>query len=503
MAQETAAAVGDGAARRMARGGGLNLVGALCSQSALFIIMSLLAWRLGAGDVGRYALCYALLSLLGLLSLAGLRSALTRFTAMYLADNDAGRLRGTIRLGLGLNLIGSTVIGVGLALAAPAVADIFDDPSMRSGIILVALTLPASTFEDAALATTQGWRSMKAFALIGLIFDPMFRLVLTAAALFLGFGLQGALIALLTASWTGAVIAGLTLRRWLSDVPKAPRVYEPRSLFSYSVVSWMSNLAGTGLIWTATLMLGAMASEEQVGTYTVATRLVTLAVFVMAPINAAFTPHIAHLSHTGDRVGMSTAYGSANRWIMRISMPAFILLLVYPEDLLTFFGEDFETGARVTMILAVGQMVSAAAGPCGTVLNMSGRVALTMVDNVGALAANIGLNLVLIPAYGIQGAALSWSVALTISNLAKAIQVRHLLGVRSAGAGWAKTFLAAVPAFAVAALLDTQIDGWLPAVLIGLQAILITFVGVLALLGIGAEDAALVRSALRRVGIKR
>lgn len=141
------------------------LVGALCSQFALFVIMSLLAWRLGAADVGRYAECYALLSLLGLLSLAGLRSALTRFTAIHLADNDAGRLRGTIRIGLGLILIGSTVIGVGLAPGAPTVAGILEDPSMRSGIILVALTLPATTFEDAALATTQGWRSMKAFAL--------------------------------------------------------------------------------------------------------------------------------------------------------------------------------------------------------------------------------------------------------------------------------------------------------------------------------------------------
>ena len=50
---------------RMGRGGGLNLIGAVCNQLALFAIISLLA-RLGEEDVGRYASCFALLSLLAL-----------------------------------------------------------------------------------------------------------------------------------------------------------------------------------------------------------------------------------------------------------------------------------------------------------------------------------------------------------------------------------------------------------------------------------------------------
>ncbi|MEJ7708155.1 MAG: flippase [Nocardioidaceae bacterium] len=478
----------------------MNLAGAICKQSALFFITLALALKLGKADVGRYAECYALLSLLGLLSLAGLRGALTRFIAIHLADDDPARLRGTVWLGLGLTLVCSTAIALALALSSSLVAGLFHDPTLRSGLILVALTLPASALQDAALAATQGWRSQKAFALIGLIFDPISRLLLTVAAILFGAGLTGALWALLASSWMGAILAGVSLGRRMRSVPRASPVFQLRPLFSFSVISWLSALAATGLIWVDTLLLGVLSTQENVGTYTVATRLVTLAVFVMAPINAAFTPHMAHLSHVGDGPGMSRAYGDANRWIMRLSMPAFILLLIFPGDLLEFFGNGFAEGAAVTVILAVGQMVSAAAGPCGTVLNMSGRVLLSMVDNIGALVLNIALNLWLIPLYGIVGAAVAWSLSLTFANVTKALQVRHILGVRSADAGWLKTFLAAVLAAAAGALVAWLTSGWLAAVLLGFGAVTVTFVTALAWLGIGVGDTAIVRSVIGRIG---
>src|SRR5438034_10731078 len=86
----------------MARGGALNLAGALFSQIAFFLITVLLARVLGRAQVGLYAQGFAFLSLLGLLSLSGFRAGLTRFVAVHLADGDPASLRRTIRLGLGL-----------------------------------------------------------------------------------------------------------------------------------------------------------------------------------------------------------------------------------------------------------------------------------------------------------------------------------------------------------------------------------------------------------------
>lgn len=483
----------------MARGSGLNLFGGIVSQSSLFLITTVIAHRLGSADVGRYAECYALLTLLGLLSLAGFKAALTRFVAMHLADDDPRRLRGTVRLGMGSSAAGSLVVAGVLAAVAAPVAGVFHDPGLRPAVLLVALALPATTFEAAALSATQGWRSQRAYTLIGAIFDPGLRLLLTVVLLWRGVGLIGALWALVVAAWIGAALSAVALTRRMASVAPAKPSYEVGEVLRFSLVSWGSALATTGLVWADTLLLGYLSTSKVVGTYTVATRLVTLAVFVMVPINAAFQPHIAHLYHVRDMAGVSRVYSAANRWVLRLSLPAFVLLLVYPRDLLQFFGHGYEAAAVVTVTLAVGQMVNAAAGPCGLLLNMAGRVRLSLIDNVAVLVLNVVLNLIFIPRYGMLAAAVAWSLSLTLVNAAKLLQVRLYLGVRGTDTGSFQTLVAADGALAAALCLAPLLHGWLPALLIGGSVVTVVFIAVLAGLGLGTDDAAMLKGAVLRV----
>ncbi|QKE85799.1 oligosaccharide flippase family protein [Arthrobacter sp. NEB 688] len=486
--------------RRMARGGGLNIVGAAFSQGSLFVIMLVLALGTSGADVGRYSMCYALLTILTLVALGGVRATMTRFVAMRLADADPGAVRGTIRLGMGVAVGGSIAVSLALALLAGRVADLLQEPGLREGILLVALAVSAATVQGAALAATQGWRSQRAFTLIGQILDPGLRLVLTVLAVLLGYGLMGALWALVVSSWTAALLAVVVLVRRLRRVERARPTYTPRPMASFAVVSWGSTLATTGLVWTDTLILGHLASAEDVGTYTVATRLVGLAIFVLNPINSAFVPSVARLHHLGDRAGVDVAYGAANRWIIRLSAPAFVLLLVFPDDLLGMFSGGYASAAAVTVVLAVGQLANAAAGPCGSVLNMTGHVRLSLADNVAALVLNVVLNLLLIPRLGVLGAALAWTVSLVLVNGVKWLQVRRLLGIRATGTGTGATLVAVLPAAALAVGLGLVLDGAAAVLLVAAPAVLLVYVAILLLRGLEPDDRAMLDQVLRRGG---
>ncbi len=484
----------------LARGGSLNIVGALCSQASLLLITALIARQLSTADVGRYALCFAMVSLLGLLSLAGFRAALTRFVAMFVADGDAARIRGTVRLGMRISVVSSVVLGVGLALLAEPVARVFDDPGLVTGIRLSGLSIPAMTITDAALSATQGWRTMRPFTLIGRIFEPGLRLVLTAVALFTGLGLTGAFWALFIGSWSATVLALLSLRGFLRRTDRARPVYETRPIFSFSMVSWASSLATAGLLWADTLILGQMTGPADVGVYTVATRIVTLSVFVMAPINAAFAPQIARLHHRGEFARLGEVYSAATAWIMRFSLPAFVVLLVFPVPLLHLFGSDYATGAAVTVTLALGQLVNAATGPCATVLNMSGRVGLNMANNIVVLVLNVVLNIVLIPPMGILGSAVAWSVSLGLVNIARVVQVRRVLGHTPFGIATVKEAVAALAAAAVAVLVRVLVGPELVELVVGAVAAVLVFGAVVWALGIDEADRVMIRSVARRGG---
>lgn len=481
----------------MARGGGLNLVGALLSQVAVFVIMLLLARVLGIREVGRYAQCYAVLSLAGLLSLSGFRAGLTRFVAVHLADADSAALRGTIRLGLAVSVTSSVALAGALAAGAPWLAGALNDPELVTGLRLVALTLPATTICEAALAATRGWRTQRPFTFIGQLYEPGTRLLLTALALVAGVGLTGAFWALVVAGWSAAVLALLALARLVRRVPAARPVYRPRQLFGFSTVSWASSLSSTGLIWADTLLLGFFANPE-IGVYNVATRLVTVAIFVLAPINAAFGPYIAYLYHQEQLTEVRRVYAVATGWVVRLSLPAFVALLVLPGDLLRVFGGEVATGAAVTVILALGHLVNAATGPCGTVLNMSGRVALNMADNVAALVLNMLLNVLFIPAYGIVGAATAWSVSLIVVNVARVFQVRRLIGALPFTVGMAKGLAAAGVALLAGLLVSWLVPGWQWRLGVGLTTIVGVYLAVVVALGLSQEDTMVLRTLLRR-----
>lgn len=489
---------GDQHIRGMARGGGLNLVGAILNQGAVFLVMLLLARFLGISEVGQYAQCYAVLALLSLLSLSGFRAGLTRFVAVHLADDDPAAIRGTIRLGLAISAGSATVIAIVLALAAPVLAAALHDPGLVTGLRLVALTLPALTVCEAALAATRGWRTQRPFTLIGQIYEPGTRLLLTALALITGVGVTGSYWALVVAGWSAALLALGALARLMRRVAPGPVVYRPRQLFSFSTVSWVSSLSSTGLIWVDTLMLGFFANDE-IGVYNVATRLVTVAIFVLAPINAAFGPYLAYLHHQGRADEVRRIYGAATGWVVRLSLPAFVALLVFPESLLTVFGGGFAAGAAVTLVLAVGQLVNAATGPCGTVLNMSGRVAINMYDNIAALLLNILLNLWLIPAYGIIGAAIAWAFSLAVVNVARVLQVRALIRAVPVTVGMIKGLGAGLAALAAGLVIRLLLPGWPEQLLVGLPVVVTVYVGVVLALGLSREDIMVLRT-LRRGG---
>lgn len=481
---------------RVARGGALNFAGTVVTQVSVFGVTLLLSLRLGRSAVGVYAQVYAFLPLLSLLSLAGFRAAMTRFVAIYRAAGDDGALCGTVRLGLGVTLAAGTALAIPLFLAARWLAHgLFDEPAMETPLRLVALTLPFAVFAEAALSATQGFKTMRYFAGIGLIAEPALRGGLSLALVLLGAGVDGAVAALLVSNVIAAVAAYAALRRMLRPHHARPR-YPVREVFSFSMISWVASLASTGLIYADILLLGVFLSSSEVGIYQVATRVVLLANATMLPINQSVSPHLADAFGRRDLTRLAEIYRVATGWIVRTSLPAFVVLAMFPAETLRIFGSGFGRGAAVTVILAAGKLIDSATGPCGLVLNMAGRVAVNMVDNVGALALNIAANLWLIPRHGIVGAAAAWALSLAVLNVARVFQVRRAFGMQPFDRALALGAAAAATSI-LAAVAVRSLDPPLPLVA-GSLVVAATYAVTYAFLGVPEEDRLAFRAITRQ-----
>jgi len=473
----------------MARQGGTNLGGAIFNQALRFAITLVIARLLGASVVGLYFQSFAILAFLSLVASAAATDTLTRFVAVHRADGDDAALRGTIRLGLTTTAAIATIMGIALFALAPwlAVHAFHDELRLIPVLRFVAVALPATAYTDAALGATRGFKTMKPYALINLVFEPAFRILLTLSMIWAGWGLTGVMIALVVTNTTSAVLASIALKRLVGRNDARPRYYV-RELLTFSAPSWLSNIASNGLLWADTILLGIYGSAAEVGVYQVATRLTLLATIFVTPVTNSFAPRIADLYRRGRYELLKRAFALITSWVVRLSLPGFVVLLVFPRELLAIFGPAFQAGVVVTQIMTVAWLFSAASGPCGYMLTMSGRPIVQMANYLAAVAFNVGLNIVLIPRFGMSGAAIAWALTIALLAIARMTQVRVFLKVLPFNLGLAKGLAAGVIAGGVALSIHALMGGGFASLVVGAAATIVAYVTATTLLGIDADD---------------
>ncbi|MDH3706553.1 MAG: polysaccharide biosynthesis C-terminal domain-containing protein, partial [Acidimicrobiia bacterium] len=231
--------------------------------------------------------------------------------------------------------------------------------------------------------------------------------------------------------------------------------------------------AGTGLLrvmirWVDTLVVGALLGVEAAAIYTAATRLLKLGSIVNQAVFRAASPQIAEDLSVDDRHGAEAVFRTSANWLVLATWPLYLTCLVFAPVILRVFGDEFEAGAGAARILAGALLVASACGPVESVLVMSGRSGLNLLNNVVALAANIGFGLLLIPTWELEGAAVAWAISVGLTNLLPLAQVRHLLAMVPFDGVMARTGIGLVAAFGIGALASLVVGGGVLGMVVGL-----------------------------------
>jgi len=166
-------------------------------------------------------------------------------------------------------------------------------------------------------------------------------------------------------------------------------------------------------MWIDVLLVGFFRSAADTGIYQAAAQVTSLFVIVLTSFNAVFAPMIADLYHRGEHRRLDELYRTTTRWGLLLCLPLFVVIAVDPAGLLTLLmGSSYAAGAMPMLILAVGQMINLSTGAVGLLLVMSGRQNWWLAASAGALALNVSLNVVFIPRYGLEGAAVATTLSL-------------------------------------------------------------------------------------------
>jgi O-antigen/teichoic acid export membrane protein len=191
--------------------------------------------------------------------------------------------------------------------------------------------------------------------------------------------------------------------------------------------------------------------------------------------------------------------------MLSLIFPAFLLVLLFPGQIIKIlFGAEYIAGATALSILMFGFMIGAVVGPAGEVLGTYGRTRILMMTIYIAAAINLSLNFLLIPIYGINGAAVATGFSLALLYILNFLFAYRVAKVQPFRLSYLKIIVASLTAVFVVYLLTKYVIGVSTFVLIAMLFVFLLFYFLLLLLmkSFEEEDLMIMRAIDQRLGTK-
>lgn len=404
-----------------------------------FGVQVVLARLLGVSQYGIYTLALTWITILSTAALFGQSTAVLRFVPSYIHQKRWSQLRGLRRGVCGLVV----VTGALIALAGAVVVYLFRERlgrklelTMLFGFALLplmSLLLLSGALHQSlrrAVSARAFYRLIRPPVLLGLAlgFNWLYPAKFSAPIVMLC-GFASIFVALSLSEHSLS-------RAWPHAAKHVRPVYETAAWLQLGRQVFL--LAGIGVVLNRVdvLVLGGLGGQNEVGPYFAAIQIATLGSFGLQAVNTILAPMIAERYAAGDHTGLAMLVRRAAWVTFGITAAASIGIALLGRWILTLFGSEFGVAYVPLLVVLAGQCVNASVGPVGYLMTMTRfERQAPLVFGCGALL-NILLGVLLVPKFGMLGAAIATATATVAWNLCALIFVRKRLGITPSVFQW-------------------------------------------------------------------
>lgn len=400
-------------------GAGTNWLAFAATLAVGFLLTPYLIRTLGKPRYDVWCVAESVLAYFTLLDM-GVAACLTRTVARRAASEDLDGLNRAassclaifVAAGLVALLVGIPV----LAGLAPRFHDQVHDDVLAFLLLMLAnlaATLPLSTFP----ALLDGLERFAAKSLVRL----MVLAARTGGIVLVvqnGGGLVPvALVTTLANLLEHAVMAGLCC--WfLPGLRLSPRLVDRatlREVRGYSGDAFLAMLAGRITVQTGAIVVGCYLPTGAVTFFVTAARLIEYAKTLLRTITATLTPGVSAREARGDYDGIRQLFLSATRWVLYLVLPVNLGVWCLGSPFLhRWVGPEFVAGSAPALAILAGTLsVGVAQSVASRILYGLGRLRVFARLALGEAALNLGLTLLLVGPYGVEGVA----AAVAVPNL--------------------------------------------------------------------------------------
>jgi O-antigen/teichoic acid export membrane protein len=194
----------------------------------------------------------------------------------------------------------------------------------------------------------------------------------------------------------------------------------PQAMFKYGLLLSFAALSSLGLKYLDVVMLGKFIPLSLVGIYAIAAFIPTV---IEAPLGALEKIGVATISQAWSTKNMEEikmVYYKSSRYLFLIGGLLFLGVNLNIDSLYKLFPDnEFALGKNVVLIISLGTLINMATGINDSIIYTSDKYIYGTYMLIALFVIAIVNNLIFIPMFGMEGAALATALSATIFNVMK------------------------------------------------------------------------------------
>jgi O-antigen/teichoic acid export membrane protein len=480
--------------------------GTLFTMAAGYLVKVYVARVLGAEQLGLYALGMTLVSLTQLLGTLGLQGTAARYVAVYSATGNLNELRGFLTRSVGIVVFLNLVLSLGLIFSGRWISrNLYHAPDLAQYIPLFAGLAVLGALNVFYCQVLAGFKEItKRTVITNFVGSPLV-IALTVVLLALGTGMWGYLAAQIIGA--AVVVTQLVMVAWKLTPAAARFSFAALPPLDSEIKSFTAAVFGMNVVdclgsQADKILLGLYLNARVLGIYVLASTLSAFIPIILQSVNQIFAPVIADLHAQGRQDVLEKLFQTLTKWVLGLTLPLGCVIIIFALPLMRLFGPDFAAGWPVLVIGAIGQLVNCGVGSVGYLLLMSGNQKKLVKVQFAMAGVSVLMNVALIPALGIVGAALAAACVNAGGNLWNLYEVRKVLRIypynRSYYALLIPTVFAVVAVVLLRSWTASIAHEWL-AILLALVLSYAVFGGLAIAYALDPDDRTLARSTWSRL----
>lgn len=412
-------------------------VGLILSKIFLYLYRVIAARYFGPDVYGVFSLATTILGLFVVFSTLGLNQGLARDIPVYRAKKKPDYIRSIVKSSFFLMLLASLILGIILFFSADYISiNLFHSQDLIIFLKIFSILVPITVLFNFMLSLLQSFEKIAWYSFNFNISQNLLKLLLLVLLIFLGFKSNSIIYSYLIGMILSLILAYFIVKKYIPEVfgkykiKKTKQKQITKSLWSYSWPLLYFIVISSLFYWIDTFMIGYFMTVKDVGIYNAAVPIALLLNVAPDLFMQLFFPLVTKEYFKKNYELVSELSKQVGKWIFIITLPVFILIILFPGAFINIiFGPDYLGASTSLRFLAIGALVTTMFTISNRLVSMIGKSKTILGDIIIATLLNIILNVLLVPKFGINGASFATMTSLIVLNALFFFQAKKYLNV--------------------------------------------------------------------------